>query len=293
MTTQAMNAARPGLGIVVPALFAVLWSSGFIGAKLGLPYTEPLTFLAVRFVLAAGFMSLLALVQRAPWPSSWAALGHAIVVGLLVQAAYLGGVFVAISRGLPAGIAALIVSLQPLLTGAVAGWLLDERVSWRQWLGLVLGVLGTALVLSQKLGMGGGIWSIVAVLVALCGITFGTIYQKRFGGASDLRSGSAVQYAAAALVLLIGAAATETMRVSWTPEFLVAIGWLTLALSFGAITLFYWMVRRGDAARVASVMYLVPPITAVMAWLLFGESLGPVALLGMVIAATGVALVNR
>jgi drug/metabolite transporter (DMT)-like permease len=293
MIHHAADATKPGLGTLAPGLFVLLWSTGFIGAKLGLPYAGPLTFLALRFALAAAFMSLLAVAQSAPWPRTGRAIGQAAAVGLMVQVCYLGGVFVAISRGLPAGVAALIVCLQPLLTGAVAGRLLGERVTLRQWLGLGLGIVGTALVLEQKLGAGGDVWSVVAATVGLLGITFGTIYQKRFGATMDLRTGSAVQYVVSAVVLLVVAASAEPLQVVWAPAFLIAIGWLTVALSFGAVTLFFRLIRRGDASRVASMMYLVPPVTAVMAWLLFGETLGPLALLGMVIAALGVALVNR
>jgi drug/metabolite transporter (DMT)-like permease len=294
MTKSAVvHSARTDLGIVAPGLFVLLWSSAFVGAKLGLAYAEPLTFLGLRFALAAVFMAALASLASAPWPSGSRALVHAVVAGLLIHAVYLGGVYVAISRGLPAGVASLIVSLQPLLTAALSGLLLDERVVARQWLGLGLGIAGTGLVLEQKLGVGGDGWSLVSAIVALLAITLGTMHQKRFGAGMDLRTGAAVQYAASALVVLVLAGGTETMQIRWTPTFIAVFAYVTFAISFGAIMLYYVLIRRGEAARVASVMYLVPPVTALLAWPMFGETLGPFALAGMALAAVGVALASR
>ncbi len=293
MTKSAAYAVKADLGIAAPALFVVLWSSAFVTAKLAVIDAEPLTFLGVRFVLAAALMALLAAAVSASWPTTARAIGHAAVVGLLIHATYLGGVFVAISHGLPSGMAALIVSLQPLLTGALSGLLLDEAVTPRQWLGLGLGIVGTGLVLEQNLGVGGDAWSVASAFLALIAITLGTIYQKRFGGGMDLRTGTAVQYVASAVVLLALAAGTETMRVDWTPMLILVMAWMTLAISLGAITLYFVLIRRGAAARVASLMYLVPPLTALIAWPLFGETLGPLALVGMALAAVGVALANR
>ena len=293
MTKSAVDSARTDLGIVAPGLFVLLWSSAFVGAKLGLVYAEPLTFLGLRFVLAAGFMAALAVAMSAPWPTTPRAIVHTVIAGLLIHAIYLGGVYVAISWGLPAGVASLIVSLQPLLTAALSGLLLNERVTPQQWFGLGLGILGTGLVLEQKLGAGGDTGSVVAAIVALFAITLGTIHQKRFGAGMDLRTGTAVQYAASALVLLIVAGGAETMAIRWTLTFALVLGYVTLAISFGAITLYFVLIRRGQAARVASVMYLVPPVTALLAWPMFGETLGPLALVGMALAAIGVALASR
>ncbi len=294
MSKSVAHSAQADLGFVAPGLlFVVLWSSAFVTAKLGVMEAEPLTFLGVRFALAAVFMALLATAVSAPWPRGLRAIGHAAVVGLLIHAIYLGGVFIAIRRGLPSGVAALIVSLQPLLTGALSGVLLDEPVTARRWLGLGLGILGTGLVLEQKLGLGGDVWSVVSAGIALLAITLGTIYQKRFGAGMDLRTGTAVQYTVSAVVLLAIAAETETMRIVWTPMLIAVMAWMTIAISFGAITLYFMLIRRGAAARVASLMYLVPPLTALIAWPLFGETLGPLALVGMALAAIGVALANR
>ncbi len=288
------------LGLTAPGLFVLLWSTGFIGAKLGVPYADPMTFLTLRFVVAGTLLTLLALATGAPWPSSWKALGHIAVVGLLLQAVYLGGVFVAVSRGMPAGPSALIVSLQPLTVALLAGLTLGEQVSRRQWLGFVLGVIGVFLVVVEKIDPaslpdqeGFGFIEVGLCAMSLLAITASTIYQKRFGMASDLRSGTALQYWVAAVAALFVAWMTEDMRVVWTGEFIFALGWLVLVLSIGAISLLMFMIRMGEVSKVSSYFYLVPPCTAVIAFLLFGETLGLLSLAGMLIAAVGVALVVR
>jgi drug/metabolite transporter (DMT)-like permease len=274
-----------------PALFVLLWSTGFIGARLGLPHAGPLTFLTLRYALAAALLALIALAARAPWPRRRDDLVRYVVAGLLVHAVYLGGVFVGISLGVEAGLSALIVSLQPLLVAALAGALFGERVSPRQWFGLALGLAGVALVLAQKLGRGvGEAWGAVACVVALAGITAGTLYQKRHGGGMDLRSGTAVQYMACGVATAPLALAFEGGRVEWSPEFVFALLWLTGVLSLGAVSLLYLLIRRGAATSVSSLFFLTPACTALIAWPLFGETLGPAALLGMALALVGVAL---
>jgi drug/metabolite transporter (DMT)-like permease len=278
----------------VPALFVVLWSTGFIGARLGLPHAGPLTFLALRYALAAALLVLVAVVMRAPWPRRMSEVAHYAVAGLLVHGVYLGGVFLGISLGVEAGVAALIVGLQPLLTAALAGMLLSERVTAWQWAGLALGLLGVALVLERKLGQGpGDALGSVACLIALLAITAGTLYQKRYCGRMDLRTGSVVQFAAAGIATFPLALLFEDMRIDWNGEFVFALLWLVLVLSLGAISLLYVLIRRGAAAQVASLFFLVPPCTALIAWPLFGETLGPMALLGMALTAVGVALARR
>lgn len=281
----------------MPALFVLLWSTGFIGAKFGLPYAEPFTFLSIRFVLIIALLSVLGWTAKAEWPKSPRRIGHLLVSGTLVHAAYLGGVFAAIHHGLSSGMAALLVGLQPLLTAMVAGPLFGERITPRQWLGLVLGLVGVMLVLAARpngLGFDGVSWVGVGfALVALGGITAGTLYQKRFGQGMDLRTGSAVQYVGALLVLGPAAYFSETMRVEWTLTFVLAMAWLVLVLSLGAITLLMMLIRSGEAARVASLFYLVPPVTAAIAWALFGETLTMLGLAGMALAAMGVALVIK
>lgn len=277
----------------LPVLFVLLWSTGFLGAKLGLPHAEPFTFLGIRMVIATGLLLVFALATGAPWPRRWAEVGHIALAGLLVHAVYLGGVFSAIRAGLPAGIAALIVGLQPLLTASVAGRLLGEQVAGRQWLGLILGLGGIALVVSDKLTAGATTgFGIASALVALLGITIGTLYQKHYCARMDLRSGGVIQYAATTLAMLSMALAFESMRIRWTGEFVFALAWLVLVLSVGAVGLLYTLIRRGAAAKVASLFYLTPPVTAVLAYLLFGETLGATALIGMAVVIVGVILVN-
>lgn len=291
-----MNPSPSGRGIwltATPVLFVVLWSTGFIGAKLGLPYAEPFTFLGIRMVIATGLLGAFALATRAPWPRSWRKVGHIAVAGLLVHALYLGGVFTAIQAGLAAGVAALIVGVQPLLTAVIAGWFLKEQVTARQWLGLVLGLLGIVLVVSSKLTEGTTtLFGIGCALLALLAITLGTLYQKRFCAHMDLRSGGAIQYAVTTIAMLAMAFTFESMQVTWTGEFIFALSWLVLVLSVGAVGLLYTLIRQGAAARVASLFYLTPPLTAVLGYLLFGEALGMIALAGMVLALIGVVLVN-
>jgi drug/metabolite transporter (DMT)-like permease len=278
----------------MPAVFVLLWSTGFIGAKLGLPYAEPFTFLSVRFIAVIAALTVAAIAFRAPWPATWSAVGHGAVVGVLVHGVYLGGVFAAISRGVPPAVAALIVGLQPLLTAAGAGPFLGERVTGRQWLGLLIGLAGVALVVWEKLSFGPEHLTGAAFAVAaLVGITVGTLYQKRHVSGMDLRTGAVVQFAAAVLVMLPAALLFETMTITWTGSFVFALTWLVVVLSLGAMTLLYLMIRRGAAAKVASLFYLVPPVTAVFAFLLFGETLGVLALFGMALAALAVALVTR
>ncbi len=278
---------------LVPAAFVLLWSTGFIGAKLGLPHAEPLTFLALRFAVVGVLLGSLCLLARAPWPRTAREYGHLAVAGLLVQAGYLGGVFSAIDLGLSAGAAALIVGLQPLATACLAGPVLGERIGRLQWLGFALGLAGVVLVLGPKANAtGASAASLGFAFIALASITAGTVYQKRFVSGMDLRTGSLVQFAAAALLLVPIAFLTESMQVDWTGEFVFALGWLAVVLSLGAITLLNLLIRRGAASKVASLFYLTPGTTALIAWAVFGETLAPSGIAGLAIATIGVALVN-
>lgn len=278
---------------LMPGLFVLLWSTGFIGAKFGLPYVEPLTFLLVRLSIVAAVLGLVGLALHAPWPRRPVDVLHVSVAGILVHGVYLGGVFKAISLGLPAGVSALVVGLQPLLTATLVGPLLGERVSARQWAGFALGLAGVVLVVWEKLALEPGYGAGLALsVVSLLAITVGTLYQKRFCSGMDLRTGTAIQYAATSALLLPLALGLETMEIRWTGEFVFALAWLSLVLSVGAIFLLFALIRRGAAARVASLFYLVPPVTALMAWAMFDERLGLPALAGMALAAIGVALVN-
>lgn len=276
-----------------PLLFVFLWSTGFIGAKYGLPYAEPLSFLLTRYGLVITLMLVIALATRAPWPKDRAQWLHIGISGVLVHAVYLGGVFVAIKHGLPAGVTALVVGMQPLLTAFGAGWLLGEKVSARQWGGLALGFVGVGLVVSGKLGDAALGPMLIPAVIALIGITAGTLYQKRFCAKFDLRTGSVIQFVPTALLTAIAVACFENYRIEWTGDFLFALGWLVLVLSIGAISLLNVLIRNGSAVNVASLFYLTPPTTAVVAWVVFGEQLTLTAALGMAIAVSGVYLVAR
>jgi drug/metabolite transporter (DMT)-like permease len=275
-----------------PALFVLLWSTGFIGAKLGLPYAEPATFLVLRFALVLILLLPICVLFRAPWPDR-KGFGRMLVAGGLLQAGYLGGVFAAIHHGMPAGISALITGLQPLSTALLAGWLLKEPVTARQWTGLGLGLAGALLVVGERIqvaGMSG--LSIALAVLALASITLGTIWQKKHGAGVDLRTGAAIQYIAAAVVLAPFALLLETRSVAWSGEFLFAIAWLAIVLSLGAVFLLLYLIRHGAATRVASLFYLVPPTTALMAWPLFGETYSVLSAAGMGLAMLAVWLVT-
>ncbi len=282
---------------VAPLLFVVLWSTGFIGSKYGLSYAEPLTFLSVRYAIVLALVSVFALATRAPWPRSPREAFHIGMSGLLMHAVYLGGSFTAIHRGLPAGVIAIIAGLQPLLTALGAGLLLGERVSARQWAGLVLGFAGVALVVSKFAAS----VSAAAVfgqmlppaLVALFGITAGTLYQKRFCPSFNLRTGAVVQFIPTLAVSAWYASHTETMAIVWGGQFIFALAWLVLALSIGAVSLLNLLIRSGSAVNVASLFYLTPPTTALIAWVAFGETLSGLGLFGMAIAVAGVWLARK
>lgn len=277
---------------IAPGLFVVLWASGFIGAKFGLPYVEPLTFLTLRMVALVVILGALSLVTRPQWPDA-AGFGHSIIAGLLVHGVYLGGVFIAIDRKLPAGLSALVVSLQPVLTSTIANRLLGERVIARQWIGLALGLLGVYLVVADKTVTGEATalgWA--AAVCALIGITVGTLYQKRYGGGIDWRCALTIQYAASGILFASGAFLLENRTVHWSVELIGALAWLIFVLSLGAVWLLYFMIRHAAATRVTSLFYLTPAVTALMAWFMFGERLGALALVGMAVCVAGVFLVN-
>lgn len=276
------------IGRVAAAVFVVLWATGFVGAKYGLPYAGPMTFLAIRFSLVALAMGLFA-----------AAFGGlrgvdfkgAVIMGVLIHATYLGTVFTAISLGAGAAISALIVSLQPLVTIAFARAMLGERLSGRQWLGIGLGMCGATLVVVRKLD-GGEIdaLGVGLCLIGLVAISYSSVLQKRRNVQKGLVADSAVQFAAAAAVTGALALMFETQPVQWTGEFLFALAWMCIVLSLGAVTLLYYLIRRGAASQTASLFFLVPGVTALMAWAMFGEAFGPVELIGLLVAMAGVAL---
>jgi drug/metabolite transporter (DMT)-like permease len=276
-----------------PVLFVLLWSTGFIGARYGLPYIEPLTFLAVRMAFVVLIMTAIAIIGRARVPNA-REVQHALVAGSLVHGLYLGGVFTAISQGIPAGISALIPGLQPILTSTIANRFMGERVTGIQWFGLVLGLLGVVLVMhDREIILAGSLLGWIASFLSLIGITLGTLYQKRYCGAIDWRTGNLVQYIGAAVLFALGAFAFETREIHWSGELIFALAWLVLVLSIAAVGLMYWLIRRSAATGFASLFYLVPAVTALFAFLLFGERLDGVSIFGMAICAGGVVLANR
>jgi drug/metabolite transporter (DMT)-like permease len=276
-----------------PILFVLLWSTGFIGARYGLPYAEPMTFLALRMAIVVPVMLAIALITRARWPRG-AEIGHSLMSGALVQGLYLGGVFVAINQGVPAGISALIPGLQPILTSTIANRVIGEKVSPLQWTGLVLGLVGVLMVLHDRhIAAEGSLLGWAASFVSLTGITLGTLYQKRYCGEIDWRTGNTVQFFGAGVLFAIGAFTFETRIVHWSGELIFAMAWLVFVLSIATIALMYWLIRRQAATRFASLFYLVPAVTALFAYFLFGEKLDAVSIAGIGLCAAGVVLANR
>lgn len=278
----------------MPGVFVLIWSTGFIVARYGMPHAPPLSFLAIRYALSALCFGLWIAWARVAWPKSRSQWLHLSATGIFMHAGYLGGVWVAVKLGLGAGLAALIVGLQPILT---AIWMSAQgeqhRVAPRQWLGLLLGLGGLMLVVWHKLGVGeaNGI-SVAAGAVALLSITAGTLYQKRWVQPCDVRTANTVQLLAA-LVVTLPLALLEQEPIVLHPQFIGAMAWSVLGLTLGGSSLLYLLIQRGAATSVTSLMYLVPPSTALMAWVLFREALGPGVLAGIALTALGVALVVR
>jgi len=276
-----------------PALFVLLWSTGFIGAKLGVPYVEPFTFLSLRFGLVLLLMLPLVLLLHVRWPASVAEGAHIAMAGALIHGGYLAGCFAAVYHGMSAGMIALVVGLQPIVTAFAAAPVLGERVERIQWIGLALGLSGVVLVVWDKLALELNATSLAFAVLALLSMTAGTIYQKRYCPSFDLRAGAVIQFTAALALLLPAALLFETREVTWSGELVFALAWLVLVLSVGAISLLYYLIEHGEATRVASLFYLTPPTTAVMGYALFGETLSARALAGMAVAIVGVALASR
>lgn len=295
MARSASDPANPALRLV-PGLFVVIWSSGFVVARLVAPHAEPLTFLMLRYLLTVCVLSTIALVAGARWPVGWRGWRDALLAGILLQGIYLDGVFWAVSRGLPAGLTALVTSLPPLLTALVSGPLLGERVSPRRWLGVGTGAVGVALVLAPKLGASSDAIPLDALAVcftATLALTGGTLWQKRFAAAVDLRTNAAVQFLGAGLMTLPLALLLEEGRFDGSTPALVGLTWAVLGLSVGGVLLLLRLIRAQAVAGVSALFYLVPAVSAVMAYALFGETLSPIQIGGMVVAVIGVALASR
>ncbi|HZP71626.1 MAG TPA: DMT family transporter [Pseudolabrys sp.] len=276
-----------------PVVFVLLWSTGFIGARYGLPYIEPLTFLAVRMGFVVVLMGTIAALGRARFPSR-PEIAHSLASGAMVHGLYLGGVFIAISQGVPAGISALIPGLQPILTSTIANRFMGEAVTRVQWFGLVLGLAGVVFVLhDREIVLAGSLLGWAASFMSLVGITLGTLYQKRYCGGIDWRTGNLVQYTGAGILFAAGAFVFETREIRWSAELIFALAWLVLVLSIAAIGLMYWLIRRSAATGFASLFYLVPAVTALFAYFLFGERLDALSIFGMLMCAVGVVMANR
>ncbi len=277
----------------MPAVFVLIWSTGFIVARYGMPHAPPFKFLLIRYALSIACFLLWIVWARVKWPTHRRQWLHLAVTGIFMHAGYLGGVWAAVKLGMGSGLSALIVGLQPVLT---ALWLAGtgSKILTRQWLGLVLGFIGLVMVVSRKFGTGGEAnWLNIALAVgALLSITIGTLYQKRFVTTCDVRTANTVQLTAALLVTL-PLAALELEGIRWHPELLGAIAWSVLALTLGGSSLLYLLIQKGAAASVTSLMYLVPPVTALMAWILFAEPITFMTVLGTLLTALGVALVVR
>jgi len=294
----AMNEHKtvPSRIAAAPALFVLMWATGFIVARLSAPHASPLWFLVVRFFLAGSLLFAIALLRKARFPAGRQA-AHAAVAGALIHGGYLGPIYWAVAHGMPAGVSALIVGLQPLLTAFIASLMVGEIITPRHWLGLVVGILGVTLVIVPKLSLAstGGITPLTT-LVNLAGtvaISLGTVYQKKFATGMDLASGGVWQYLGATIVVALGAATLETFRFDGSFNAWFALSWSVLVLSIGAISLLMLLIRHGDVARVSGLIFLVPAVSAAMAYVLFDESLTPVQILGMAVCAAAVLIVTR
>ena len=278
--------------VLMPALFVLIWSTGFVVARLAMPHAPPLSFLALRFLLSAMCLGLWVMLTPAAWPADRAQWLHLVVLGLVTHALYLGCGWAAVKHGMGAGTMALIAGLQPLLT-ALWQTMQGERLRAAQWAGLMLGLAGLALVVGHKLGQGEvTAFNLMLGVLALLAISGGALYQKRFIRAADWRVAMLIQLAAAALpMFLLGGLEGEV--IDWRPQVLLALAWSVLALTLGASSLFYLLLERGEATRVSTLLYLVPPGAALLAWALFSEALGPWVWLGMALSALGVFLVIR
>jgi drug/metabolite transporter (DMT)-like permease len=281
-----------------PALFVFLWSTGFIGAKYIVPYAEPFTFLAIRYVLAAAILFAIAYAFKQPLKLNREQFKASFAVGMLLHVIYIGGVFYAVSLGVSAGISAVIVSIQPVLVSLLAVPLLGERLRWVQVVGLFLGVAGIALLLLPKVFQGDytastSLVGIFICVIALLGTSGGYLVQKKMGSDIPFLSGTGAQYAVSAIAFAVLSFATEEQIIEWVPAFLFGLAWIVLMLSIASIVLLYGMLRTGSASKVSSLYYLVPPVAAIQAYFLFGEVIGPIGIVGMALAAIGVVLVMR
>lgn len=283
----------------VPAIFVLLWSTGWLAARAAMPYSEPLTFLSARYALAAVVLAIICSAMQVEWPRSWKAIGHALMSGVFLHAMYFAGVWWSVMHGLPVAISGLITALQPILTALLAPVLVGETITRRQWAGVLLGLAGIAMVLSPALAAipPGKLETILVPLavnvMGMIGATLGTFYQKRFVTTGDLRVVTALQNVGALLATLPFAMATETMRIEWNLQIVLTMAWVVLGMSIGAVFLLLLLIRHGAVSRAAALIYLMPPMVALQAMLLLGETLSPLQMVGMCVTACGVALAVR
>ena len=284
---------RSAVVCIAPVVFVILWSTGFVGTRFVIPYADPITFTALRFAIVCTLLTAFVIVSRRQLPRSWNMWLHLAVSGVLIRAFFVGGMFVAIYLGVNISIAALIAGTQPLLTAIVAIPFLGEALSRRQWIGFVIGFLGLSMVVMKSLEVGDlPLSGFSGAVSALCGITFGTLYQKRYVVGVDLLSGSAIQFFFALSPCLIWAFAFETRTIEWNLTVILTLLWMCLALSIGAISILLFLIREGAASRVSSLFYLVPPVTALQGYWLFDDRLSSIQIIGIALAALGVALIN-
>ena len=281
-----------------PIIFVLLWSTGFTGIRYGIPYAPPFTFIAVRMAFASILLALIALAITKRFARDLHTIGKSALVGLTIHGAYLGGCFYGVKEGMPAGITALICSLQPVLVSIFSALFFGEKLSSRKWLGLALGLAGLVMVIAPKLEVSGDqalpTSGVIAVFIALLGGTSGTLLQKKFGSGVEVLSGTSWQYVATGILMTLLALSFEDgQSITWTGSFIFSLVWLIVALSIGAILILYYLLSRSSAASVSSLYYLVPAVTAVEAYFLFGEKIGLVTAIGTLVAIAGVALVVR
>jgi len=282
------------LAKTAPAIFVLLWSTGFIGSKLGAPYIDPMVFLTVRFAAVVPVLALLGVFLVKSWPKNPRAIGHCVITGLLVHGIYLGGVFWAIKQGMPAGASAIIVGLQPVLTAIFAVGMLGEVITRKHWISMAVGMAGLGLVLGPKFDLAGSgitIATIAVLFAAVVAISLGTVYQKRFVQDTDLLAATLWQYAGALMVTL-PLTAFESWEIAWSGELVFALAWLVVVLSIGAILLLMLLIRQGAVSKVASLFYLVPVATAIESYFLFGETLSLIQLAGMALVIGAVLMIR-
>jgi drug/metabolite transporter (DMT)-like permease len=278
---------------MLSGIFIVLWSTAWIAGKFGLASSGPMTLLFLRFLVAALVLLAVALATRSRWPTTWSAVGHMAVAGVLIQAFGLGGVYLGMNLGVNAGISALICGLAPLLTALGAAAFLGDRMGPRHWLGLALGVAGIAIVVADHLSLGGRWQGYAVTLGGLIGFVAGTLYQKKFCNDMDLKTGSFIQTLAAAAVVFMPALGLESLHANWNESFIGAVAWMALVNSVIAMTLLMLLLSRGSASQVSTLFYLVPPLTAFMAFVAFGEALTTKTIIGFVLVVGSVYMNTR